>query len=107
MAAVSQIISCASAVYCVALGISRHGTFEDLGFSDTAQEVVLASLPALGLLISAHMPMLALAPAASLALCWRNYKKYVYGRQFQPVDLTGKVYVITGYETKYSNFNLI
>ena len=96
MAAVAQVISCISAVYCVALGISRHGTFEDFGLSDTAQEVALASLPALGVMISSHLPMIALAPAASLVLCWRNYNKYVAGRQFKRVDLTGKVYVITG-----------
>lgn len=106
MAAVAQIISCVSAVYCVALGITRHGTFEDYGLSDNAQEVVLASLPALGVMVYSHLPMLALAPAASLALCWRNYKKYVSGRKFKKVDLTGKVYVITGNSAKNTGFRV-
>ena len=96
MAVVVQAASCISLAYCVALGVARHGTREDYGLQDSIGEVVLASLPALGAVLAPYPPVLALAPVAALAICWRNYRKYVYGRPFKPVDLTGKVYVITG-----------
>mmetsp|Transcript_29172 Transcript_29172/g.29524 ORF Transcript_29172/g.29524 Transcript_29172/m.29524 type:complete len:382 (+) Transcript_29172:56-1201(+) len=90
-----------NAAYSGLLSFFRHVNFEGRGAVDTFGELVLNSAGVVVVLAvnRESLPLCISLGVASVLLAIRSYRKYVRGKTFHKMDLSGKVFIVTGSNT--------
>mmetsp|Transcript_22658 Transcript_22658/g.33124 ORF Transcript_22658/g.33124 Transcript_22658/m.33124 type:complete len:387 (+) Transcript_22658:39-1199(+) len=91
-------------LYSLVLNTVRHHTYEDLSWTDTLQDIALnGSILAVALITQRECDEGSFCKALScsiiaisVAMIIRNYKRAVSGVKFKEIDLSGKVFIVTG-----------
>jgi len=110
MASFSPIVSSICFLYAFSLGCFRHSVYEDISMLDSARDI-LKYLVALycSLRVGTFLGPTQLGPMKGLIhlvlivcnvkMVIKSYHKYVAGKPFKRMNLTGKVYIVTGCNT--------
>jgi short chain dehydrogenase len=104
MESIATMATSGALTYSVVHCIFRHVTFEEISVRDSVNELMVHSALVCATYYATiafqHPSILqALSTISATALIWHTYNKYVSGTKYKTVDLTEKVYIITGSNT--------
>ena len=93
--------SALNATYTIVLASFRHIAQDGRGITNTALEVIInLSGLVLSSLVNSQSSLINSGVAmSSFLLILRSYRKYIRGVKFRSVDLSGKVFIVTGSNT--------
>ena len=89
-------------IYCCILTAFRHSTGEEISSFDSLKEIVIHFMVMQNALTHTHEDSFGLCIACGAVAMWyifSSYDRYVRGLKYATVDLSGKVYIVTGSNT--------
>eukprot|EP01041_Mallomonas_annulata_P012331 gene12331-25939_t len=97
----AAIVAAINSTYSILLAIFRHSSSEGRGLQDTVNELILNSsgilaVAALNRNNKNDITFSITIIVASLLLLHRSYNKYVHGNKYLDVNLSDKIYIVTG-----------